>query len=157
MINTRKHYVQSTLFSIGSTSTENVVLVDAKTGPTLANDVQDGSEVSAVYVELWLLGAAAQPGTTLVTLEKVPGNAPLMVHSDAQVLNDYGNKKNILEAHQGIIGDSNSNPIPMFRHWVKIPKGKRRMGLDDRIVLNVSNLTTDGIEACGIYTYKEKT
>ncbi len=155
VITSKKHYVQSTLFTIGGTSIQNIVIVDAKADPTLANDVLEGSIVKACFVEIWIQGSANQPATFQVSIEKVPAGAGLMTNADSSILYTYFNKKNILFTSQGIVGDANSNPIPIIRGWYKIPKGKQRFGLGDRLVLNINNITIDDFEACGIYVYKE--
>ncbi len=155
VITSKKHYVQATLFTIGGTSIENIVIVDSKADPTLANDVLEGSIVKACFVEIWIQGSANQPGTFQVSIEKVPSGLGLMTNVDSSVLYTYSNKKNILFTSQGIVGDANSNPIPIIRGWYKIPKGKQRFGLGDRLVLNVNNITVDDFEACGIFVFKE--
>ena len=85
----------------------------------------------------------------------MPGTAPNATLSDITSMNSYANKKNILYTTQGVLGDTNSNPIPAMRGWFKIPKGKQRFGLGDKLNLNITSLTADGMENCGIFIYKE--
>ena len=89
--------------------------------------------------------------------EKISSGGPLMTQPDTVTLNDYPNKKNILKTSQGVIGDANTNTTPVFREWIAIPKGKQRMGLGDRLMLNVSCLAeaANDLEICGMFIYKE--
>jgi len=159
-INSNKHIVQQTLTSIAEASTVNLLVADAQQEPTASNafHVIQGAVIEAVFLEYWLMSEGNQPTFGLVTVEKVPGTATNMVHTDAVQLYSYANKKNILFTSQGLIGDSNSNPIPVIRQWIKIPKGKQRFGLGDRLNVNVTCLnptTGEGLEVCGVAVYKE--
>ncbi len=125
--------------------------------PSAPTDVRVGAVVKAVYVEMWYMGSGTQPVFQVSTLEKLSGGAPFMEFTDANTLNAYPNKKNILYLTQGLVGDANSNPIPIFRGWFKIPKGKQRIGIGDQIVFNVNAFgeADQDIEVCGQFTYKE--
>ncbi len=78
-----------------------------------------------------------------------------MTLAQSQNLGAYPNKKNILYTTQGILADANDGgpTIPLIRGWIKIPKGKQRMGLDDRIVVNIT--AVGALRLCGISTFKE--
>ncbi len=103
---------------------------------------------------MWLLAGSQQPGSFQLTLEKISSNAPDMTHNDSTLLHDYGNKKNILYTTQGLVGDANTNPSPLLRQWFKIPKGKQRFGLGDKLNLNLSSFA-ENITSCGVIIYKE--
>ena len=107
---------------------------------------------------MWYLGSSAQPVFHVSTVEKLTSGASEMTSVQASLLNEYPNKKNIFQTSQGLIGDANTNPIPVFREWIKIPKGKQRMGLGDKLVLNIAarGEAANDIEVCGFYIYKEQ-
>ncbi len=157
-INSIKHIVQTTLTLIQEQTirTDNVIkVVDAQ--PTTSIEVVVGAVIKAVYFEMWLIGESAQPCTATWTIEKRTGNSPFMTQAQGQDLDNFPNKKNILRSGQGVIGDSNSNPIPIIREWIKIPKGKQRFGQGDFLTFNISCIgeTDNGLEICGLTIFKE--
>ena len=154
-INSEKHIVQVTLAStgIGTSVTQNIAQAQQNPSGSAANVVRVGTDIKAVYVELWFLAASQQPGTTVVIVEKLPGAAANITAGDMADLHSYNNKKNIFYTTMGIVGDANTNPVPLIRQWIKIPKGKQRMGLNDRIQFTVL-AQTDTIEWCGLMIYK---
>ncbi len=157
-INSEKHLVQITLSGVTALDVNSDVFANAVTDAQGGNPVHVsiGTVIKAVYVEMWLLGTGQQPNTSTVTIEKVVGTGGTITASEMGDLHSYGNKKNILETHQGLIGDANTNPTPFFRGWIKIPKGKQRMGKDDRLVFNIKAITED-IQYCGLFIYKAYT
>ena len=128
-----------------------VVAVDA---PTTSVQVEQGSIVKAVFVELWILAGSQQPGSFTFTIEKLSGGQPQMTFLQGAQLYDYPNKKNILYTTQGVVGDANTNPTPIFRDWIKIPKGKQRFGLGDKLSWNLQANVED-MTHCGLAIYKE--
>ncbi len=159
VINTRKHFVQFSLFNIAAGAMANHTIITSVVAPavTSADQVREGSIISSVYVEMWLTSDDALPGTVIVTLEKLPGAAnAFMVAGDAAGLNVYDDKKNILHTQMGLLGNDITYPMPAIKGWFKIPKGKQRFGLDDRLVLNIF-AQSNGIDGCGFYIFKEQT
>ncbi len=158
MITSVKHIVQTSLTLIQEQSILAVLVarvVDAQ--PTNSFEVVVGSIVKAVFLEYWLLGESSQPCTATWTFEKLPNDGNKMTQTQGQSLDNYSNKRNVFKIGQGIIGDSNTNPIPVIREWIKIPKGKQRMALGDELVFNVSIVgeASNGGEVCGIAIFKE--
>ncbi len=160
IIQSEKHLVQITLSSVTALDVATETIVNAVEDVTPGNPrhVAVGSLVKAVYIELWLLGTGQQPNTSTVIVEKVPG-ASRDTDIDATEmgnLHGYFNKKNIFETHQGLIGDANTNPVPFYRGWIKIPKGKQRFGLGDRITLSIKAITED-VQYCAVFIFKAYT
>ncbi len=153
IINSEKKIIQFSLATaaFGLAVTKNIAL--AKTSPTVAVDVAVGSVIKAVYLELWVMAESAQPGATTVILEKLPGVGTNITAAEMAALDDYNNKKNIFFTTQGLVGDSNTNPSPLIRQWIKIPKSKQRFGLTDRLQFTILGLI-DNIEFCGLAIYK---
>lgn len=157
-INSVKHIVQRSLTTTQEQTLAGFVIVTVKDSqPTSASHVVVGAVIKAVFIELWALGESAQPCSVTWTVEKLEGAATAMTQAQAQDLDNYPNKKNILKLGQGVIGDSNSNPIPIMREWVKIPKGKQRFGQDDILRVNLSCVgqADNGLQTCGVAVYKE--
>ncbi len=123
-----------------------------------AEDVKEGSLVKAIFVEMWILSGGNTGTSSQFTLaiEKRPGNTPAMTAAQLVNLGAYNNKKNVLYMTQGVISGKDTNSIVVIRNWLKIPKGKQRFGLDDRIVVNFTP-TGSTTQICGFVTFKEYT
>lgn len=158
-IHSTKHYVQFTEFSTASlTVTEQVhahsVPVVDKNAPA---EVEEGTLIKAVFVELWLVSNdTPNVGSFVVIYEKMESNATPPSLTEMTTLNNYNNKKNILFTSQGILGgETVANPTPVLRQWIKIPKGKQRMGLGDELRLNIAAIGASALSGCSFATYKE--
>ncbi len=156
-INSRKHIGQVSVTTVAAGALSVVTIANAKDIRTTTNtDVIVGAEIKAVFVEMWVTSDDAAQGSTTVSLEKIVGAGPGMTFANSQNMNDYGNKNNIFYVTQGLTPPNVQSGIPFIRQWFKIPKGKRRMALNDFLVLNISGIT-NGANFCGFFTYKEYT
>ncbi len=157
-VNSEKHIVQTTLSTVLAGQVGTVTFINATQGgsPTLANLVDVGTTVKAIFVEYWLLAAAAQPTTATIIIEKLQNGQEAANATEMGDLYTYTNKRNILITHQGIVPDANSNPVPIIREWIKIPKGKQRFGLGDTLRMTIKSITED-TEFCGLAIYKAYT
>jgi len=119
------------------------------------DEVSEGSVVKAVFVEMWLLDSSNAGSFILTLIKDVSGvSAPTFAQQNS--LGTFGNKKNILYTTQGLSpNDAVGNPVPIIRQWFKIPKGKQRFGLGDKLRLNITNNGLNDLEFCGFFTYKE--
>ena len=152
-----KHIVQSLPASVTGLAIANITLLQAEKDYTgQENRVPVGAIVKAVYIELWILSEGNNSGSVQVSFEKRDGNASALSFVSSQDLDLYANKKNIFYVTQGLTAEGNANPIPFMRGWFKIPRGKQRMGLNDRIMVNISALSTTQ-QFCGIYIFKHYT
>jgi len=137
-------------------SRDTVTIVDVTVTPagTSPTDVIAGTTVKAVYVELWVGSTSNAHGTTVICLCKNQQNAGVSF-ANMQDLQNAPFKKDIYYTTQGLTPDSNANPVPFIRQWIKIPKGKQRFGLGDTLNLIVANIDpTVEIEYCGLVIYK---
>ncbi len=154
----RKHYVHRTNVSLASGALTANLVADAVVAPATTNafDVIEGSVIKAVHIEMWYRSGGVAGSTTqfILIVEKLPTGNPIMTAAQSLNLGAYPNKKNILYTTQGVIGGTDSNSVAVLRDWVLIPKGKQRMGLGDRIVVNVSTVG-QAMNNCGLFTYKE--
>ncbi len=157
-INTVKHYVQFENATINDGAIRANAISDAVIAPAATNtrDVREGAIVKAIFVEIWIKSNASAGTDTKFqfALEKVPTGAAAVTFTQLNNLQAYDNKKNILFYSQGVIGDLTTNSIPIVRNWFKIPKGKQRQGLGDRLVITTSS-TGAIVQHCGFSTYKE--
>jgi len=158
VIQSRKHYVQTSLSAIVGTNIVTLLLSEAKEGQhTASTDVSEGAIVKAVYVEMWFENSANNLGSFTMIVYKNPGGANSPTSAEVAALHDYDNKKNILYSTQGILPPSLNFPMQGFKGWIKIPKGKQRQGLGDKIQITIRNNTTDDLNFCGLTVFKEYT
>ncbi len=157
-INSIKHYVHLANAAIASGAVTSFSVAESVVAPAAAGaeEVREGSNVKAVHIEVWLRGnGAAQADTQFILIvEKLPGNTPVMTQAQTLNLGAYPNKKNILYTTQGVISGNDTQSIPVIRDWVLIPKGKQRMGLNDRIQVTIGTVG-EALQRCGLNTYKE--
>ncbi len=155
---TQKHIVQQSRSETATVALQTIDILDSVQVQLkdAVDEVEEGSVVSAIFVELWLLDSA-NDGSFSVTLEKRPSGVAAMGFASSQALGTYPNKKNILYTTQGLSpNNAVGNPVPIIRNWFKIPKGKQRMGLGDKVVLNIANMGLNDLEFCGVFIYKEQ-
>ncbi len=157
VVHSTKHYVQFPLDQITTASRQAITLAQA-VGGTVANlstEVVEGSSIKAVYVELWLQNQS-NLGESIVTVCKDTNDGQGPTFAQMASLFTYVNKKNILFTHQGLTtNDSQGPPLNIIRGWIKIPKGKQRFGLGDRLLLSISNTSSNNLDRCGFAIYKE--
>ncbi len=137
-----------------------MVVASAEVAPAVANafDVNEGSVIKAIWVELWALGQGPSGATAFynMSIVKLPSDAPAMTFAQANNLGSYPNKKNVMYTTQAQIGSAANGPLPanLFKGWIKVPKGKQRMGAGDKWHVNVA-ISTQTVSVCGLFTYKE--
>ncbi len=151
----RKHIVQHTITQVTTatvTSLEEVRGVHVQ-DVNLAQEVIEGSVIKAVYIELWLLGTFNE-GSYVLCVEKSESGNPNPTFTEMTTLDSYENKKNILFTSQGLIGEDNTNPTPVLRQWLKIPKGKQRFGYQDKFKINIAAIGPEDVQFCGLTIFK---
>ncbi len=155
-IHSEKHYVQTSLSTIVGGAQLSIKLADGTQAvDAVADNVTVGNTIKAVFVEMWVLAQDTVPGSVLMSLYKAVGNDPLITTAEAAALHSWPGKKNCFYHTQGVIGDQDTNAVPFIRQWFKIPKGKQRFGLNDRLLLNIFAQGTVDLTICGFATYKE--
>ncbi len=156
IVHSTKHYVQNSLATtlagaVTSTIIVDAVSVSAKTSPS---HVEEGNSVKAIYVEDWVRTNDTSPGSFVYVVLKLPAGVGTPGAANMAALDNYDNKKNILYTTQALSNDQDADAIPLHKGWIKIPKGKQRMGLGDRIATVFLAQALDQ-NVCGFKTYKE--
>ncbi len=156
-VHVEKHITQHALFAVGSGNLTTLTIATALAVPdhAVANEVREGSSISAVYAEIWLSSDDAASGTAICTLERRPGGVNAMIAAESASLDSYDNKKNILYTFMGLLPSNVQYPMASIKGWIKIPKGKQRFGIGDKLVFNVHG-QSNGIAGCGFFIYKEQ-
>ncbi len=154
-INTEKHYVQFSLFAVGSGALVSQLIAAGNAVPVGATQVREGAKISAVYLEFWATSDDAAAGTCINTLEILPGNATTMTAAESAALDSYDNKRNILHTQMGLLGPNVQYPMALVKGWFKIPKGKQRFGKGVRLRFNLHG-QSNGMSVCGFAIYKEQ-
>ena len=159
MITYKKHIIQFVRATVAQAAIANNIVAKSVAVPdsaTTASEVKEGSSISAVFVEMWITSDDNTQGAIVFTIEKKPSSHPVMTNAQAFGLNAYTNKNNILFTSQGLTPPNIQSGIPFYRNWIKIPKGKQRMALNDQIIINIAPDAVDGATFCGQAQYKEK-
>ncbi len=157
MVHSTKHYVHYPIDQVGAGLLQSIRLCVAveSTAANLGDEVEEGSSLKAIFVELWLQNQG-NLGEFICTLTKTPENSTGPTFVESANLFTYTNKKNVLYTTQGLTSnDAISGPVPVMRGWYKIPKSKQRFGLGDSIRLNIANVSANDLNRCGFSTYKE--
>lgn len=153
-----KHIVQSSIFTVafGAITQVQPAIAVLPANVDLNSEVEEGSIIKAIYLEYWITSDDAAQSTVTFSLEKINTTQTVQTFAQSQALGNYANKKNILYITQGITSTNVGTPTPFVRGWFKIPKGKQRFGLGDKIVVNISAVA-DGLNVCGVAIYKSVT
>ncbi len=161
VIKTKKHIFQISQSTVGQAAAVSSIFIEAKEGTgTTPEVVEEGAIVKACYVEFWVSqDSASVVGSYTVILYKDPGGTNAATQTNIAALHDYTNKKNILFTAQGLLTPNDGGQVPVLRGWYKIPKGKQRFGLGDRMIVGIrnNNSTAIDINFCGVAIYKEQT
>ncbi len=158
MVHSTKHYVQPGLRTIVAGAAEAHVIAEgvAIADVTTNAEVAEGTSIKAIYVEHWIRAGSTSPGSYICAIYKNPPTGTTFTVAQMAALFDAENKKNILFTSQALTNDQDSSAISIVRGWIKIPKGKQRMGLGDRWIMSTSAVGVDAI-VCGLEIYKEYT
>ncbi len=160
-IHSKKHYVQISQGTTAQAAISNHLIIESLEGASsVPTQIEEGATVKAVFIEYWIGNASTSVvGSYTVIVVKNPGGNANPVTGDLAALHDYDNKKNILFTSQAIVPPTDGGQIMVLRQWIKIPKGKQRFGLKDRLQLSLrnNNLTAVDINHCGFALYKEYT
>ncbi len=155
VIHSEKHYVQQTLTSATTLARVNVSIASALASPSSANEVAPGVNIKAVYLEIWAIAETANQFFTAI-LYKRPSGLASVTFAEMTNLFTYENKKNILYTTQGLApNDGVGQPIVLAKGWFKIPKGKQRFGLGDKLTFSIASRGDGTINFCGFALYKE--
>ncbi len=134
----------------------NVNLADTTDTPTLAvtNSVETGSVINAIYLKVEINAtSSAGLANAYMYVAKNPGNNLTLPNANAVGASD--NKRYVIHQEMVMLQQvTNSNPRTLFNGVIKIPKGYRRNGPDDLLVLS---LITPGVALnyCVQCHYKE--
>ncbi len=161
IIQSKKHIFQISQGTTAQAAISNFFLVQAiEAVSTQPQQVEVGATVKACYIEFWVSqDSASVIGSYTVIVAKVTGDGATPSAANLAALHDYTNKKNILFTAQGLLTPNDGGQVPVVRGWYKIPKGKQRFGLNDRLVISLrnNNVTAVDINHCGVAIYKEYT
>ena len=139
-INRIKHvFDEQGAFSAGASV--NVNLADATDTPTLAasNSVETGCTINGIYLKVEINAtSSAALSNAYMYVGKNPGNNLSMPNPNAVGVSD--NKKYVI--HQEMVmlqQQTNSNPRTLFNGVIALPRGYRRFGPDDLLLLKISS------------------
>lgn len=154
-INSQKMVYSSTPFTVTATNISQIQPLIAKQSAdvNIAGEVPAGAVVKAIWLEYWATSDDATQGSVVVSVEKTSTNQSSMTYADSIDISNYANKNNVFYVTQGLVNPNTSVATAFVRQWIKLPKGKQRFGVDEKLVINVSSPTA-GINMCGVAIYK---
>ncbi len=160
-IKSKKHIGQISQATVGQAVVVTTVIADAvESTSTTPSQIEEGAIVKACYVEFWVSqDSASIVGSYTIALYKATSGDAGATTTNMAALHDWNNKKNILFTAQGLLTPNDGGQVPVLRTWYKIPKGKQRFGLGDRLLLTIrnNNATAIDINFCGLTIFKEYT
>ncbi len=160
-IHSKKHYVQLSQSQVSQSAVlVTTVLLSAETPSSTPTTIEEGAIVKAVYAEVWASNASSSLiGSFTAGMYKSPGDGNAITAGEAAALHDWANKKNLLYTTQALVAPTDGGLLLLYKGWIKIPKGKQRFGLNDKMqwFLRNNNATAVDIETCGIFIFKEYT
>ncbi len=134
-----KHVVDKQGATAAGTS-DRTILVNSLDGPILANtnEVETGSTVNGIYlhVEVVNTGVTGVLSNAYLTVFKNPGGN--LTIPAGNVVGSSDNKKYVIHQEMLMLQIiDNSNPRTLFNGVIVIPKGYRRMAINDLIGIDI--------------------
>ncbi len=156
-VNRIKHVVDFQGATAGGTI-QNVTLIDASDTPVIAqtDEVITGAKVNGIYLKVEVVNTEAVQGVLpncYMLVGKNPGNQVTIPNPNA--VGSSVNKKFVI--HQEMImfqKQTDSNPRTLFNGVIAIPRGYRRFGPNDNLILRILSPGVD-IDICVQCHYKE--
>ncbi len=166
-VNSLKHIVDTPTTAVPGGVATNVIIAQAVQNPLLAatTEVKEGSVINSIYLGV----EAQQNGNSFSAVPRVymivvknPGNeivAPYPANAGASDAKRFVIHQE-MQMHTANTGLDNSNTFPrtMFKGVIKIPRGYRRFGYNDRLIVVFaldSAESTGNINVCVQAIYKE--
>ncbi len=154
-INRIKHVIDSQ-FGVAAGATQDLVIVNSVTNPELANvaDCEFGSTVNGIFliIEVNATSSAALANVYMWIAKNPGGNLTL---PNPNVVGASDNKKYIFHQEMVMLQQvTNSNPRTVFKGVIAIPKGYRRNGPNDQIIVRIQTPGVS-INGCVQAHYKE--
>ncbi len=122
-------------------TTVNVNLADTVDTPTtaVANAVETGSTINGIYLKVEINAtSSASLANAYMYVAKNPGNNLSMPNPNAVGVSD--NKKYVIHQEMVMLQQvTNSNPRTLFNGVIAIPRGYRRNGPDDLLLLKIQS------------------
>jgi len=157
-IHSTKHYVQHSIGTsvVGTPTAQDFVLSVPVSDKNTVTEVEEGAQVKAFYIEMWIRSAATAAASFTFIICKRPSGVTSPSVAELAALGDWDNKKNVLYTTQGLTNDVDSSALNLYKGWIKVPKGKQRMGLNDKLSWHLSAIG-QSLNFCGFELYKEYT
>ncbi len=156
VVHSIKHYVQFSLATVtgGAVVTDVPVVAVQRADLDTLSEITEGSIIKAIYIEMWIRSSSTTPTSGQMIIYKSEGDTTSPTATDMAALGSWENKKNIFYTTMGLFNDQDADATMAFKGWIKIPKGKQRFGLNDKLKISIFAATVDAVR-CGFATYKE--
>ncbi len=123
--------------AIGVLVKENLVIAKDSPLTSVAPDVETGSTVNAIFLNIQVSATStAALANVYMYVMKNPGNNITPVN--ANVIGTSDTRKFIIHQEM-IMTEKNTTAIPrtLFKGVIRIPRGYRRFGIDDRLIVGL--------------------
>ncbi len=150
-----KHVVDSQ-FAAALGVAVNLTLVNSKDAPILSavSEVETGSTVNGIYlkVEVYATSAGALANAYMLVMKNPGGNLSI---PPANAVGSDDNKKYVIHQEMVMLEKSvDGNPRTLFNGVIVIPRGYRRMAINDLLQLRVFSPGVN-LDVCVQCHYKE--
>ncbi len=150
-----KHVVDLQIGVLLGVQTNNV-LIEAIDAPILANvrEVETGSTIHGIYlrVESYATSAGALANAYIVLMKQPGGNLTV---PQANGVGASDNKKYVIHQEMVMLQKQiDGNPRTLFNGVIAIPRGYKRFGINDKLILGVFSPGVN-MDACIQCIYKE--
>ncbi len=149
-IQSTKHIVEVSSVAGASTNAVALTIIKGVDNPVLANanEVQPGHKVSSIFLSVFYIAEGGELATEVPLVDWYiihnPGNVFAAVFDAANnptpgTTGIHLNKRHIFHTEKGLAGggDVSLAGLPMiFKGVIKIPRGRQRVGQNDRITIN---------------------
>ncbi len=154
-VNRIKHVVDQQAGAVLGTAID-FIIIETSDLPDIANtnEVETGSTVNAIYLKLEVNATtSAALSNAYMMVFKNPGNN--LTFPDPNVVGSDDNKKYVIHQEMVMLQQvTNSNPRTLFNGVIVIPRGYRRNGPSDRLVVRIFSPGVN-LNVCFQTHYKE--
>ncbi len=160
-----KHVVDTATSAVAGGVTSTVILAEAETDPSPLSpiDVHYGSTISSIFLRVEVLHVGGNFNTVpriYMAVSKNPGNEHVIANPSS--IGDSDLRRYVLHQEMtmisAVVTNGSTFPRTMFVGVIKIPRGFKRMGINDRLLCSFAlddGELTGIVNACVQCIYKE--
>ncbi len=144
-INSLKHVVDIISVAVGTSAiTVDLAIQDDSPSTTVSNQVHTGSAIKAIYLRIEALttvsGVPADRPSLYFYVLKNPANEINLLNMAPDAVGINQRRKFVIHQEMVMLSKDSSDTFPrtIFKGVILIPKKYQRMGVDDRLQVNIA-------------------